>query len=276
MNRDDKTHLNWLSIFATAIIAVAIIVVAITVVAIIAGSMFFVIPGVLFLSNDESVVSNENQFEASDRSDSWDNYIGKEVSEDLSDIDTKQSDEESLPVSTVQEEVPSIKESPQVEKEQELIHKIISVPDPEIEIKTGTEKEKMQERIQLLETREFFLKADGTARDPLQDVKMKLTLKPIEETQLSKFDIIDGLLIIGIRGIGMEGGLVEIKGNEINIMIEHDNIYDPYIDMTGTIDEPILQDQNNEQNVSFVRQMLYSMKDDTTPLKINLEGTLAS
>lgn len=199
--------------------------------------------------------------------------INEEI--DFTTVPPTKNDKENSPASTVQKEQPTI-EALLVEREQEIISDDVFIPEPEVE---EEEEDEIKSRIRLLEKREFSLIGSGTAYEVSPQVSydfgMSLTLKPIEGTKLTKFDVINGRIHLAEVGFQLEAGLAEISGTDITIIFERGRLPPPY-NMTGTIDEPILQDYDDEQKVSFAKQLLYLSQEDTTPYHISLEGTLSS
>ncbi len=139
-----------------------------------------------------------------------------------------------------------------------------------------TKAKLLQERIELLEERLFELSGSGTgwegARHLSKFTTIKLKLEPIAGTELTEFRIMSGMLSYGGIGISLEEGKVSIEQNIFLIEIEHDEATDPYLTMTAKIIGSILDD--NKIELDFEDQLLYLVKEDKTPIHLDLKTTL--
>jgi hypothetical protein len=130
-----------------------------------------------------------------------------------------------------------------------------------------------------LENAMFKLDVDGTAYEGspalTKSAEITLNLTPIKDTELEKFDVSNGRIIIGTTAISFDKGTAEIKGTAILISVSNDDSLDPFFTIVGTLDDPILSDKDSTQNVSFLDQLVYfGKKDETTPHHFNVNGEL--
>ena len=135
------------------------------------------------------------------------------------------------------------------------------------------------DKTEFLETKEFDLDVSGTAYEGSPSLSkpadLELKLKPKQNTNLQKFDVLDARLGIGDGGINIDNVQVEIKDTQITISITSDDPADPYFTFVGTLDESLLGDNGNKQKVAFENQLLFlGKKDESTPHHLDLTGTL--
>ena len=146
------------------------------------------------------------------------------------------------------------------------------------QINKRTKAKLLRERIKMLEERLFELSGSGTgwegSRHLSKYTTIDLELEPIVGTKLTEFRIISGRLIYDSIGIQLEEGKVSIEQNIFLIEIEHDEAMDPYLTMTAKISGSILDDDDNKIKLDFEDQLLYLVKDDKTPIHLDLKTTL--
>ncbi|AJZ75888.2 hypothetical protein SU86_005355 [Candidatus Nitrosotenuis cloacae] len=197
---------------------------------------------------------------------------------------TKTVNQNSIPQPTQQKQIVSDdvmietkpSETPQTKPDAEMTEKP-NDPEQKLTIKHTTNKG--SNLMKSLENSEFELDVHGTAYEGSRSLSKaaEITLKmiPVKDTNLEKFDVSDGKLIIGITGISFDKGTAEIKGTTISISVTNDDSLDPFFTIIGTLDEPVRADKDTKQKVTFADQLIYfGKKDEATPHHFDADGEL--
>ncbi|WP_179372634.1 hypothetical protein [Nitrosopumilus ureiphilus] len=159
---------------------------------------------------------------------------------------------------------------------------IQSVPEESIiqhvenEIKQVEPKMSLEKKIMQLEKQTFILSGDGSGYEGAvhlsEHARLNFELNPVSGTKLDEFNIKSGTLIVGGHTFVIGGGSVILDQGIISISIEHDDHRDPYLDMTGTVQGSIINDE--DLAISFENQLLGLTKEDQTPIHLSLELTM--
>lgn len=141
-----------------------------------------------------------------------------------------------------------------------------------------TKAELLQERIELLEKKSFELSGSGTGWEGSPHLSkytiIELELEPIVATELAEFRIKSGKLVIDGAKIDLEGK-ARIKDDNFIIEIEQNDAMDPYLIMTAKFGDSIVDDKDRKIQLVFEDQLLYLIKDETTPIHLDLETILS-
>jgi len=159
-----------------------------------------------------------------------------------------------------------------------LIPSSVPVKEKPIHISKISEEEKIKQRIAFLENQKFTLVGYGIAWEGAPHVStpttLSLKLKPIANTELTKFAITEGSIKIKNSGINLNSGNVIIDGDKISIFIEQKKPSDPYVEMTGTMPKSIIDELDQTIEIKFENELLYLFKDDKTPYHLVIESVL--
>lgn len=139
--------------------------------------------------------------------------------------------------------------------------------------------ELLQQRLEALEESPFQLSGSGKSweggRQLSEYAKINLELEPIAGTGLTEFKINSGKITIGTSVFSLKQGTVKIQGNSFIVNTEQVKPMDPYLSMTANFDGSIIDDKDKKIQLYFENQLLYLMKDDTTPIHLDLETILS-
>ena len=142
-----------------------------------------------------------------------------------------------------------------------------------------TRAELLQQRLEALEESTFQLSGSGKAWEGgpqlSEYAKINLELEPIAGTDLTEFKIKSGKITIGTVAFSLNQGTVKIQGNSFIVHTEQIKPMDPYLNMTATFDGSIIDDKDEKIELHFENELLYLMKDDTTPIHLDLETILS-
>ena len=135
----------------------------------------------------------------------------------------------------------------------------------------------LQERVETLEESSFQLSGSGIswegARHVSEYFEIKLELEPIAGTDLTEFKINSAKIKLGTLIVKLNQGTAKIQGNNFIIHTEQVQSMDLYLNMTGSFDGSIINDEKIQ--VHFKDQPLYLMTGDITPLYLDLETILS-
>ncbi|MGY5149373.1 MAG: hypothetical protein ACW9W3_04845 [Candidatus Nitrosopumilus sp. bin_68KS] len=159
---------------------------------------------------------------------------------------------------------------------------IQSIPEEPIiqhvenEIKHVEPKVSLEKKIIQLEKQTFILSGDGSGYEGAahlsEHARLNFELNPVSGTKLDEFKIKSGTLNVGGHTFVIGGGSVILDKGIISISIKHDDHRDPYLDMTGTVQGSIIN--NEDPVISFENQLLGLTKEDKTPIHLSLELTM--
>lgn len=164
------------------------------------------------------------------------------------------------------------------EKKPEYSESISSLPEKPIQYDENERKQvnpdvSFGKKIQQLEKRIFILSGDGSGYEGAahlsESARLNFKLNPVSGTDLGEFNIKSGTIRIGGHTFVIGGGSVILDQDKISISVEHDDHRDPYLDMIGTVNGSILNDES--LIISFENQLLGLTKEDQTPIHLSLE-----
>ena len=140
------------------------------------------------------------------------------------------------------------------------------------------DSEKLDKKIKEFEKKIFTLKGTGTyyqgAAHNSKFSSINLTLKPIPNTNLSSFEIISGLMDLGIEFTANKGQVV-IKDDKIMITMNRDDHHDVSGTISGSFLGSILDDGKKEHNVFFENQEISIGDKIHSPLYLTINAILS-
>jgi len=150
-----------------------------------------------------------------------------------------------------------------------------SIPKPAPKQVSPRIQNEPKSRLIELESRQFTLNLSGEAyvAGMLKDANLILKLEPIKGTELQNFKVIESRLILDGTGVPITGISAELDQRMITLEFTGNNV--GKFSISGTLDEPILDDANNKQNVVIQDQDFYLLKREM-PYRLDLIGTLSS
>lgn len=146
-------------------------------------------------------------------------------------------------------------------------------------LKKSQEGEKLRSIILELEKNYFYLEGSGRAWEGAPHLgkpsKIFLKLNPVKGSELNKFDLVEGKIIIGESSFNFKNGYIEINNSEIILEVVSDQKQLPSSYMKGIIDSSIKNSKYLGQ-VEISDQLFFLSQGSRVPFHLNYDATIYS